>query len=275
MANKVFYKDKLMEMIDNHLTRLKTNELDSSVIFHDISESLLKKGKKIRPLIFLNMIESRSFEFDANVGCLALSIEMLHCASLIIDDLPSMDNDEMRRGEPTIHRKYGTKKALVVSNKLIFDALKNIMRICDRECKLLILDQLKDATLGQYFDITGVTNSDNEHLSDIINLKTAPFFNIAFILAGFYNKEGYEDYIKMGNLFSGMFQICDDIEDYVKDLKKGHTMNHSILMGREKSLDMYLSRRRDFIKCLQDNKIYLPYFIYLIELLDNKLGLDL
>ena len=79
----------------------------------------------------------------------------------------------------------------------------------------------------------------------------------------------------MGNLFSGMFQICDDIEDYMKDLKKNHIMNHSILMGHEKSVDMYISRRKDFIKCLQDNKIYLPYFIYLIELLDNKLGLNL
>ena len=275
MSNKVFYKDKLMEIIENHLTRLKCNEQDFSVIFHDISESLLKKGKKIRPLIFLNMIESRSFEFDANVGCLATSIEMFHCASLIIDDLPSMDNDEMRRGEPTVHIKYGAKKALIIANKLIFDALGNISRICDKECKLLIINQLKDATLGQYYDITGVTNSDNEELSDIINLKTAPFFNIAFILAGFYNKEGYKEYIKMGNLFSGMFQICDDIEDYMKDLKKNHIMNHSILMGHEKSVDMYISRRKDFIKCLQDNKIYLPYFIYLIELLDNKLGLNL
>ena len=47
MSNKVFYKDKLMEIIENHLIELKTNKQGCSTIFHDISESLLKKGKKI------------------------------------------------------------------------------------------------------------------------------------------------------------------------------------------------------------------------------------
>ena len=269
MSNKVFFKDKLLEMIDSYISSINNSTLSS------VSKSLLENGKKIRPLIFLNILETRSFEFDQDICALAISIEMLHCASLIIDDLPSMDNDELRRGEKSVHAKYGFKKAQMIANKYILDSLRNIIKNVDSECKKLILQELKNASMGQLYDITGVNNSDNQEMSNIINLKTAPFFNIAFILAAYYTKEGYEGYLTAGNLFSSMFQICDDIEDYIKDLKKGHTMNHCILMGREKSLEMYIENRGKFIKCLQDTKIYLPYFIYLIDLLDKKLGLDL
>ena len=279
MSNKVFFKDELMMMIDEHLIDIKTNKRGK--ILYLVSKSLLRNGKKIRPLIFLNIVEARSFEFEDDIRRLALSIEMLHCASLIIDDLPSMDNDELRRGEETVHVKYGVKKAQMLANKYILEAICNILTICSNrvddngECKKLILKEIRDACIGQFYDIRGVTNSDNKEMSNIINLKTAPFFNIAFILAAYYTGEGYKEYIKLGNLFSSMFQICDDIEDQLGDLKKGHTMNHCILMGRECSIQMYKERRDEFIHELREAKLYLPYFIYLIELLDKKVGLDL
>ena len=67
-------------------------------------------------------------------------------------------------------------------------------------------------------------------MSNIINLKTAPFFNIAFILAAYFTQEGYTEYIKLE-----IFFICFKyamIEDRESDLKKGHIMNHCILMGQ-------------------------------------------
>tara|TARA_Y100000389_G_C17448918_1_gene513379 strand:+ start:576 stop:1400 length:825 start_codon:yes stop_codon:yes gene_type:complete len=274
MLNNNYFKEDFINIVNNYLTKLK-EERDSKT-FYLVSKSLLKGGKHIRPLIFLNLIETRSFKFSEDISKLAISIEMLHCASLIIDDLPSMDNDNERRGEPTVHKQYGVKKAHLIANKYILYALCNILKICDKESKILIFEQLKNASVGQYFDLTGVTNSDNHEMSDIINLKTAPFFNIAFILAGFYIKEvEYNVYIKLGNLFSGMFQICDDIEDLVKDLKKKHTMNHCILMGKEKCISLYLEKKKEFVALLQESKMYIPYFIYLIEKLDKKIGIDL
>lgn len=279
MSNKVFYKDKLMIMIDDHLSYIKNNKRGKTLYL--VSKSLLRNGKKIRPLIFLNIVEARSFQFEDEIGKLAISIEMLHCASLIIDDLPSMDNDKLRRGEETVHVKYGVKKAHMLANKYILEAIGNILEICGKnvddngECKKLILKEIRDACIGQFYDISGITNSDNNEMSNIINLKTAPFFNIAFILAAYFTREGYKEYIKLGNIFSSMFQICDDIEDHQSDLKKGHTMNHCILMGRGCALELYKDRRTEFIDRLMEAKLYIPYFIYLIDLLDKKVGLDL
>ena len=74
---------------------------------------------------------------------------MLHCASLIIDDLPSMDNDKLRRGEETVHVKYGVKKAYMLANKYILEAIGNILEICGKnkddngECKRLILKEIQ------------------------------------------------------------------------------------------------------------------------------------
>lgn len=275
MSNKVFHKDKLTEIIDEYLLKIKTERKGKTLYL--VSKSLLNSGKKIRPLIFLNIVEARSFKLEGDIAKVAISIEMLHCASLIIDDLPSMDNDNFRRGEETIHVKYGVKKAQMIANKFIFESLKNILNICksSKECKMLIFEQLKRASMGQFFDMKGVSNSDNNEMSNVINMKTAPFFNIAFILAGFFTEEGYENYIILGDLFSAMFQICDDVEDYTKDLQKNHTMNHCILMGKEKSYDLYIKNRDKFVKKLHECKLYLPYFIFLIELLDKKMGLDL
>ena len=130
MSNKVFYKDKLMLMIDEHLSLIKNNKKGKTLYL--VSKSLLRNGKKIRPLIFLNIVEARSFTFDSDISRLAISIEMLHCASLIIDDLPSMDNDKLRRGEETVHVKYGVKKAHMLANKYILEAIGNILEICGR-----------------------------------------------------------------------------------------------------------------------------------------------
>ena len=65
----------------------------------------------------------------------------------IIDDLPSMDNDKLRRGEETVHVKYGVKKAYMLANKYILEAIGNILEICGKnkddngECKKLILKE--------------------------------------------------------------------------------------------------------------------------------------
>ena len=96
-------------------------------------------------------------------------------------------------------------------------------------------------------------------MSNIINLKTAPFFQYRIYTTAYYTKEGYDAYLTAGNLFSSMFQICDDIEDYIKDLKKGHTMNHCILMGREKSLKCILKIEVSLL-----NVFRIPKYIYLI-----------
>ena len=246
-------------------------------IFLEAGKSLLLKGKNIRPLIFLNIIEPK--KKISHIDCkLAVAIELLHCSSLIIDDLPSMDNDSVRRGEPTLHVKYGVDKAQLISNKFIFDAVGIIFNYCDESCRNLVLSQLKNAAIGQYYDLNcvdGVDGVDGVSINEIsfkINLKTAPFFNIAFILANFSLENSlYKEYTEIGNLFSAMFQICDDIEDHKSDLEKNHKMNHCIILGKKQSLHLYKKNKTEFLDKLVKLDLTCEYFDKIIQLLDNKL----
>jgi len=158
-------KSMFSEMVHDYLK-------NEEGIFFEAGKSLLLNGKNIRPLIFLNIIEPK--KKISQIDCkLAVAIELLHCASLIIDDLPSMDNDNLRRGEPTLHIKYGVDKAQLISNKFIFDAVGIIFNYCDESCRNLVLNQLKNAAIGQYYDLNCV-DGDAVSINEVsfkINLK--------------------------------------------------------------------------------------------------------
>ena len=249
-------------------------------ILHEATLDLLLKGKNIRPLIFLNIIHK--LKQNRTNEKLAVAIELFHCASLIIDDLPSMDNDDIRRGEPTTHIRYGVYKAQLIANKFIFDAISIIFRECSEKCRTLVIQQLKNAAIGQYYDISGGGGGDDDsnsfllinEISFKINLKTAPFFNIAFILAAYSCdlEHQYKEYINLGNLFSTMFQICDDIEDYKKDKEKNHKMNHCILLGKKRSVSLYRKAKDEFIKQVDILNLNCEYFNKIILLLESKIS---
>ena len=88
----------------------------------------LDGGKRLRPIIILSI--SHYFDiYDTNRDLCILIVELLHSASLILDDLPCMDNDILRRGKETVHYKYGIKPAYVTSNFMIGSAINNLFEI--------------------------------------------------------------------------------------------------------------------------------------------------
>ena len=275
--SKDYLKIKYKEIVAEYVKDKKGNNLD-------ILNNLLLKGKNIRPLIFLNVVALKN-KLRNIKNELVVAIELLHCASLVIDDLPCMDNDSIRRGEPTTHIKYGVSKAQLIANRLIIDALNIIFKTCDNTCKNIVINQLKNATLGQYYDIYNfeINNCDfiiNE-ISFKINLKTAPFFNVAFILAAFClkdesnmknNSDYYKPFIDVGNCFSSMFQICDDIEDYEKDKAKNHNMNHCIILGHKRTVELYKKSKNEFLEGIKDLNLQCEYFSEIVDLLDNKVN---
>lgn len=269
------FKDKFKTFVSNYTK-------DSNSAFFEVTSDLLVKGKNIRPLIFLNIIHKKKSIFDKKCERLAVAIELLHCASLIIDDLPCMDNDNERRGEPTTHVKFGVYKAQLIANKFIFNAINIIFKECSEKSRTLVIKQLKNAAIGQYYDISGggvdeINDNSMAIISEIsfkINLKTAPFFNIAFILAALCcNMETlYEDYTRLGNLFSTMFQICDDVEDYQKDQEKNHKMNHCIILGKKRSINLYKKAKKEFIDLLDLLDLNCDYFDKILLLLESKIS---
>ena len=101
---------------------------DDSILSEAIRYSVLDGGKRLRPILVYLIGELGSAENDS-LDILAGSVEMIHCYSLIHDDLPSMDDDNLRRGKPTTHKKYDESTAILAGDalqQLAFELISNL-----------------------------------------------------------------------------------------------------------------------------------------------------
>jgi len=208
---------------------LKEEGIDSG-IFEAFSYSLRAGGKRLRPL--LTMLACETAGGDCRDALAAgLSIEMIHTFSLIHDDLPALDNDELRRGLPTCHKKYGEATAILAGDALIFQALSVI---CSSgyhvDVKLDICRTIaevcgtKGLVQGEYDDIMA------EHLElplnkieEIYLRKTARLFELcmfsgARIATG--DQSMIQPLIMFGTNIGLAFQAIDDILDVTSSPEK-------------------------------------------------------
>src|SRR5690554_4324245 len=115
-------------LIDNKLMKIINNkDLYTSEIFQAISYSLFTGGKRLRPIMAIKSYELFGDDIH-KIMPFAVSIEMIHTYSLIHDDLPSMDNDDLRRGKPTNHKVYGEAIAILAGDGLLnlaFETMSN------------------------------------------------------------------------------------------------------------------------------------------------------
>lgn len=118
---------QLKELVDNYLSNyFKDKGSYNSLIYDAASYSLNVGGKRIRPILFMlvyNMYKGK----DKEIIDMAAAIEMIHTYSLIHDDLPCMDNDDLRRGKPTNHKVYGENIAVLAGDALLNEAMILLM----------------------------------------------------------------------------------------------------------------------------------------------------
>ena len=100
-------------------------------IHEAIGYSVLNGGKRLRPVISLAAASALG-EDPARVVKAACAIEYVHCCSLVLDDLPSMDNAAMRRGRPTTHKAYGIATSILAADALLMHAFKLVADNADR-----------------------------------------------------------------------------------------------------------------------------------------------
>ncbi|AWB10218.1 geranylgeranyl diphosphate synthase, type II [Thermodesulfobium acidiphilum] len=149
-----------------------------------------------------------------------LAIELMHCASLIHDDLPAIDNDDFRRGKLTLHKKYGEGLALLTGDALQimpFNILSNIEN-SDLAIKLIrILSDkagVKGMIGGQILDISNIENF--EQIYNIMALKTGALFEASFMMGGVIGQLEDKQIINLeeiGKNIGLLFQIFDDEKD--------------------------------------------------------------
>lgn len=216
--------------------------------------SLLAGGKRIRPILTL--------EFAAMLGenpdrilPVACSLEMIHTYSLIHDDLPCMDNDDLRRGKPTNHVVYGECTATLAGDALqplAFEQILSSPISAERalRCALILAEcaGMKGMCLGQYLDMIGEGKELSSDELDLINNNKTGALLAASCAIGVAVAGGSENQINAAKRFGfklGLaFQIRDDILDVISTSEKlGKTIGsdekeckntYMVLLGREK-----------------------------------------
>lgn len=220
--------------------------------------SLTAGGKRIRPTLVLEFcrISGGDVEKALPVAC---AIEMLHTYSLIHDDLPCMDNDDLRRGKPTNHVVYGECTATLAGDALQAEAFGTIARSeLPAENKIACVEILADAVgsdgmcAGQYLDMVGESKRlTEEELDDINSRKTGALLIAACrmgVAAAGGSGEMREAAAHYGACVGAAFQIRDDILDVIstsEELGKPigsdaqeHKNTYMALLGESKCMEM-------------------------------------
>ncbi|MEK9726934.1 MAG: farnesyl diphosphate synthase [Candidatus Margulisiibacteriota bacterium] len=211
-----------------------TNATDERKILQKaIHHSVSAPGKRIRPLISMAVEQSLTNKINLSIP-ISIAIELVHCYSLIHDDLPAMDNDDFRRGIPTCHKAFGVDMAILAGdtlNSYAFEYLIEHLKNKIEADKLLEITQhfaracgIYGMAGGQVLDLKSSLSSHNslEQLINIHALKTGALLEASFYLPGIAldaSKETIEILKKAGQHFGLLFQIIDDILDEIGTLE--------------------------------------------------------
>ena len=216
--------EKLLTSYQNRINSKLESLLpfDDSLLSEAIRYSVLGGGKRLRPILVYLIGELGNAENDS-LDILAGSLEIIHCYSLIHDDLPSMDDDDLRRGKPTTHKKYDEATAILAGDALqpfAFELVTTI-NISDKN-KLSIIKSLAQAcgyqgmVGGQMKDIHSRDIKDIKSLDMMHSQKTGRLIQCSIETAGILSdlsKQDIESLIEYGDKIGLAFQIQDDIID--------------------------------------------------------------
>ncbi|MGE5282332.1 MAG: polyprenyl synthetase family protein [Chloroflexota bacterium] len=216
------YPEDLRALVDETLDRLDfPAPAPAGGLAEAMRYSLLAGGKRVRPV--LTLATARALGADPErLLPVACAIELIHTYSLIHDDLPAMDDDDLRRGQPTSHVKYGEDVAILSGDALFAEAVRLFCRQPGEPARVLAaLAELSGATGvdgmvgGQYVDMT-VAERDAELLRTLHALKTgrliAASVTVVPILEGLSEPETIP-YRRFAAELGVLFQIVDDILD--------------------------------------------------------------
>ena len=242
-------------MVSQHLSEVKelvkiklTDSIgDSNLIEESMLYSSLADSKMIRAGLIFASAETNPNLDISSVITLATSIELMHTYSLVHDDLPCMDDDDMRRNQPSNHIKYGEANAVLTGDALqalAYEILCNDINLSAQD-KIRAIKLLSQAcgkngmVLGQHLDIQNETNLkeiSQEDLDYIHQLKTGKLIECS-VLFGQINNNLSQDQLKNFNNFSSKlglaFQIVDDILDVTESTEILGKTNNSDLKNNK------------------------------------------
>ncbi len=208
---------------------------NAPILADSMRYGLLNGGKRIRPCLLLCTTDMLGGSVETALP-FACALEMIHCYSLIHDDLPAMDNDDFRRGKPSTHKQFGEANAILAGDGLLTNAALLLAGCSGFDAaKRAILSGAMDMVGGQSRDLNQ-TERTEEELHLLHAQKTGALFRAALtagaIVAG--RDDLADTFAKLGNLIGLLFQITDDLLDRQKDLQE-NKFTYLTFYGEEKS----------------------------------------
>jgi geranylgeranyl diphosphate synthase type II len=213
--------------------------------------SLLNGGKRIRPRFALESAQLVSLNPSAARSC-AIALEIVHSFSLVHDDLPSMDNDDFRRGLPTTHRRFGEAQALLAGDALLnlahqtfLESISSVNPMAFARSFEYFTHSIGEMILGQSEELT-LKDPDLNQLIRIQSLKTGALFQASILcpllLVGVLPADPlFVECDAFARAFGFAFQIADDLDDDEQDRIQG-AKNILSLMGRKAAVELALTQ---------------------------------
>jgi geranylgeranyl diphosphate synthase type II len=221
------YPEDLRQQVEDYLDGLRFVEPEAEAavgLEEAMRYSLLAGGKRIRPVLALASVRAVGAD-PARVLPLAAALELIHTYSLIHDDLPAMDDDDLRRGRPTCHKAFGENVAILAGDGLYAEAFRHVLtrKQGDPAAILAATAELAAATGvngmvgGQYLDVTERAPTGAEGLRTVHALKTGKLIAASILCPLRLVLIGEPARIELFRDFASelgvLFQIVDDILD--------------------------------------------------------------
>jgi geranylgeranyl diphosphate synthase, type II len=253
-----YLKDRA-KLIEAELNRAVVNDDGPGLqLLEAMRYSLLAGGKRLRPILAMAACEAVGGDAADALG-LACALEMIHTYSLIHDDLPCMDDDDLRRGRPTNHKVYGEAMATLAGDALLTDAFKVLARSPNTRVAapvvLNVVAELADAAgsagmvIGQALDILSEGKATDQATLEYLHARKTGALFLASVrgggLLGGGDRSQLEALTEYGRALGLAFQVIDDLLDVVASTEQLGKRTHKDdaqgkatypgLMGVEKS----------------------------------------
>lgn len=246
-------------LIDAKLAEyFRADDMPQAGLFESMRYSLNAGGKRIRPILVLEFCRITGGDCDKALPA-ACAIEMLHTYSLIHDDLPCMDNDDLRRGKPTNHVVYGECTATLAGDALQAEAFGTILRSelpaeARAECARILADAVGADGMcgGQFLDMIGENKKLTAQELDEINSRKTGALLIAACTMGVAAAGGSDKQLEAAAMFGAAigaaFQIRDDMLDVISTSEQlgkpigsdaqEHKNTYMVLYGADRCMEM-------------------------------------
>ncbi|AOS71125.1 polyprenyl synthetase family protein [Streptococcus gordonii] len=271
-------QEEKIRQIDQTIIDYYSKKAVSDSLVEAILYSVQAGGKRIRPLLLLELVEAFGLPLQSAHFQVASALEMIHTGSLIHDDLPAMDDDDYRRGRLTNHKKFGEAMAILAGDSLFLDPY-GLIAVAElpSQVKVNLIMELSQAAGtfgmvgGQALDMEGEgCQLDLKELQAIHAHKTGKLLAFPFVAAGLLVQveEGVQAKLrKIGELIGLAFQVRDDILDVTASFEElGKTPQKDLvaakstypaLLGLEKAketLDQVLDQAQNLLKEIAQNR---------------------